>query len=54
MFDISYIEEDDYRKWILAILQRREHIWSAHLDEIKCVPHRIALKLVTRPISQQL
>lgn len=53
MFDRSEIEDDDYRKRILDMLQHHEQIWSGDLEEMKGVSHRIDIKPDTHPACQQ-
>lgn len=52
MADLLHIDDDDYRKRILVMLKRHEHMWSGHIREIKGTSHRIDMEPVTCPILQ--
>lgn len=53
MVDLSEVEDNDYQKRILAMLQRHQQMWSGQLGEIKEVSQGIQLKPGTRQICQQ-
>lgn len=35
MVDLYDIADADYRKWVMGMLERHQHMWSGNLEEIK-------------------
>lgn len=53
MVNLSDIEDQAYRRRILAMLELHEQMWLGHVVEIKGVSHRIEFKQGSRPIPQE-
>lgn len=53
MIYLSNIDDEAYRKQVLAMLERHKKMCSSHLCEIKGVSHSIELRSGTSPILQQ-